>query len=80
VLVTEGTYPHAHGGVSVWCDQLVQGLPDHRFRVVALTAFGHQRPVWPVPQQVDEVVTVALWDHERRSPGRARRRPALAEA
>lgn len=80
MLVTEGTYPHAHGGVSVWCDQLVQGLPDHSFRVVALTAFGHQRPVWPLPKQVDEVVTVALWDNERRSPGRARRRPALAEA
>ena len=30
-LVTEGTYPHSYGGVSVWCDQLLRGLPEHRF-------------------------------------------------
>lgn len=24
-LYTEGTYPQAHGGVSVWVDQLVRG-------------------------------------------------------
>ncbi|MFK7604036.1 DUF3492 domain-containing protein [Deinococcus sp. SM5_A1] len=32
-LYTEGTYPQAHGGVSVWVDQLVRGLDDHRFVV-----------------------------------------------
>lgn len=62
VLVTEGTYPHAHGGVSVWCDQLVSGLPDHTFRLVALTAFGYQRPVWKLPAHVAELMTVGLWD------------------
>ena len=74
VLVTEGTYPHAHGGVSVWCDQLVQGLPDHAFRLVALTAFGYQRPVWDLPDHVEQLVTIGLWDRRpatppRRSPG-----------
>jgi glycosyltransferase involved in cell wall biosynthesis len=68
VLVTEGTYPHAHGGVSVWCDQLVQGLPEQRFRIVALTAFGYQRPVWDLPDHVDELITVGLWDGTRHDP------------
>jgi glycosyltransferase involved in cell wall biosynthesis len=75
VLVTEGTYPHAHGGVSVWCDQLVTGLPDQRFRIVALTAFGYQRPVWDLPGHVDELTTVGLWDGSRHRP-RRRGRPA----
>ncbi|MET9935148.1 DUF3492 domain-containing protein, partial [Streptomyces sp. NPDC006324] len=37
-LLTEGTYPHSHGGVSVWCDQLVTGMPDVDFDVLAVTA------------------------------------------
>jgi glycosyltransferase involved in cell wall biosynthesis len=75
VLVTEGTYPHAHGGVSVWCDQLVTGLPEQRFRLVALTAFSYQRPVWNLPGHVDELTTVGLWDGARHRP-RPPRRPA----
>jgi polysaccharide biosynthesis protein PelF len=62
VLVTEGTYPHAHGGVSVWCDQLVTGLPELTFRVVALTAFGYQRPIYDLPPHADHLTTVGLWD------------------
>ena len=33
-LIAEGTYPHQLGGVSVWCDQLVRGMPDHTFVLV----------------------------------------------
>jgi len=70
VIVTEGTYPHAHGGVSVWCDQLVQGLPEVPFAVVALVAFGYQQPVWDLPDHVLFLDTVGLW-----SPRRARPEP-----
>ena len=35
-LVGEGTYPHQFGGVSVWCDQLVRGLPQYDFTLVPL--------------------------------------------
>jgi len=82
VMVTEGTYPHAHGGVSVWCDQLVTGLPDHAFRLVALTAFGYQRPVWDLPSHVQELVTVGLWDRDHRVRRRRglRRRPLAVPA
>jgi hypothetical protein len=36
-LITEGTYPFVEGGVSVWCDQLIRGLQEMEFEVIALT-------------------------------------------
>jgi glycosyltransferase involved in cell wall biosynthesis len=62
VLVTEGTYPHGRGGVSVWCDQLVNGLPDRSFRIAALTAFSHQRAAYTLPDHASELLTIGLWD------------------
>ncbi|WP_106397693.1 GT4 family glycosyltransferase PelF [Actinocorallia populi] len=59
-LVTEGTYPHGHGGVSVWCDQLLRGMPEHAFRVVALTATGAEQLAWEPPPHVT-VEAVPLW-------------------
>ncbi|MFY1675759.1 GT4 family glycosyltransferase PelF [Streptomyces sp. WMMC905] len=60
-LLTEGTYPHSHGGVSVWCDQLVTGMPDLDFGVVAVTGTGRERFVWDVPDHVSRVVSVPMW-------------------
>jgi polysaccharide biosynthesis protein PelF len=77
-LVTEGTYPHSHGGVSVWCDQVVTGLPEHRFRIVALTAFSHVRPVYDLPAHAEDLVTVGLWDISRPRP--TRRRPPVGDS
>jgi glycosyltransferase involved in cell wall biosynthesis len=59
-MVTEGTYPQAFGGVSVWCDQLVRGMPQHEFGVTALTVTGEERPVWTLPTNVT-VNSVPLW-------------------
>lgn len=61
VMVTEGTYPHAQGGVSVWCDQVVRGLSDIEFEVVALTAFGDEQVAWELPANVANVQTLGLW-------------------
>ncbi|MEV0582118.1 GT4 family glycosyltransferase PelF [Nonomuraea sp. NPDC050310] len=60
-LVSEGTYPFAMGGVSVWMDQLIRGMPDHRWGVVTLTVDGAERPVWELPDNLDEVVSMPLW-------------------
>ncbi|MET9061705.1 GT4 family glycosyltransferase PelF [Streptomyces antibioticus] len=73
-LLTEGTYPHSHGGVSVWCDQLVQGMPDLDFDVIAVTGTGREPVVWDLPAQVGEVRSVPMWGAppEGRTPkGRA---------
>jgi glycosyltransferase involved in cell wall biosynthesis len=80
-LLTEGTYPHSHGGVSVWCDQLVQGMPDIGFDVVAVTGTGRETVVWDLPSHVSHVRSVPLWGDppEGRAPrGRARGRLAAA--
>ncbi|KOV80691.1 GT4 family glycosyltransferase PelF [Nocardia sp. NRRL S-836] len=72
-LVSEGCYPFHPGGVSLWCDQLVRGMPRHAFTAVALTADGTEQPWWPRPANLAEVVTMPLWG---RRPRRARQRPA----
>ncbi|MEU4041042.1 GT4 family glycosyltransferase PelF [Streptomyces antibioticus] len=80
-LLTEGTYPHSHGGVSVWCDQLVQGMPDLDFDVIAVTGTGREPVVWDLPAQVGEVRSVPMWGAppEGRTPkGRALARLAAA--
>lgn len=40
LLTTEGTYPHAVGGVSSWCDLLVTGLPEVRWQILPIIAAG----------------------------------------
>jgi glycosyltransferase involved in cell wall biosynthesis len=72
-LLTEGTYPHSFGGVSVWCDQLVRGMPQHDFQLVALAGSGSEKVSWTLPANVASLRTVALWDRRPtgRPPGRA---------
>ncbi|MEE1762590.1 GT4 family glycosyltransferase PelF [Streptomyces sp. SP18BB07] len=80
-LLTEGTYPHSHGGVSVWCDQLVQGMPDFDFDVIAVTGTGREPLVWDLPAHVRRVLSVPMWGDppEGRAPrGRARHRLTTA--
>ncbi|MFF0965680.1 GT4 family glycosyltransferase PelF [Streptomyces sp. NPDC003703] len=75
-LLTEGTYPHSHGGVSVWCDQLVTGMPDLAFDVLAVTGTGREPLVWELPPHVGSVLSVPMWGSPpggRPPRGRARR-------
>jgi polysaccharide biosynthesis protein PelF len=69
-LVTEGTYPYVHGGVSVWCDQMIRGLNRHGFHVVALTATGRETPAYDFPRNVASFHTVPIWNY--RKPVRSR--------
>ncbi|MDB5045018.1 MAG: lipopolysaccharide glycosyltransferase [Deinococcus sp.] len=59
-LYTEGTYPQAHGGVSVWVDQLVRGLPEHMFSVQAISGVPFARPALELPSNV-RFTQVPLW-------------------
>jgi polysaccharide biosynthesis protein PelF len=71
-LVGEGSYPFYPGGVSVWCNQLVHGMPEKSFTAVALTVDGTERCAWPVPDNVTELVNIPLWGarpRRRRSRG-----------
>ncbi|MDD9381635.1 GT4 family glycosyltransferase PelF [Streptomyces sp. ZAF1911] len=60
-MLTEGTYPHVHGGVSTWCDQLVRGMPEVDFNVIALTGSGREPVTWELPRNVYRHTSVPLW-------------------
>ncbi|GAA0902210.1 GT4 family glycosyltransferase PelF [Virgisporangium ochraceum] len=61
LLISEGTYPYATGGVSVWCDQLIRGMPECRWEVVALCVDGREREVWAPPGNLEWVNPLPLW-------------------
>ncbi|WP_369379513.1 GT4 family glycosyltransferase PelF [Streptomyces sp. cg36] len=60
-MLTEGTYPHIHGGVSTWCDQLVRGMPEVDFNVLALTGNGREPVTWELPPNVYRHTAFPLW-------------------
>jgi hypothetical protein len=39
-MITEGTYPHGFGGVSVWCDQLVREIPNTAFSLFDIASIA----------------------------------------
>ncbi|GGO20323.1 GT4 family glycosyltransferase PelF [Deinococcus humi] len=80
-LYTEGTYPQAHGGVSVWVDQLVRGLDDHQFAVQAISGLPFTRAAVPMPENVS-FTQVPLWGAPPPAPARpdAARRREVEEA
>lgn len=42
-LLTEGSYPYVVGGVSSWCQMLIEGLPDYEFVVYSIGAEAKDR-------------------------------------
>ncbi|MEV3990795.1 GT4 family glycosyltransferase PelF [Streptomyces sp. NPDC049837] len=60
-MVAEGSYPIQPGGVSVWCDQLIRGLPEHEFDVVALTGSGMEGVTCELPPNVAGLRRIGLW-------------------
>ena len=68
-MITEGTYPHGFGGVSVWCDQLVRGMPEHEFSLVAIAASTADQVVWELPGNITSLSTVHLWGSADRRAG-----------
>ena len=68
-MLTEGTYPLVHGGVSTWCDQLVKGLPEVGFHIVSLSGSGREPVTWELPPNVHRHTSVPTWGPR---PGRGR--------
>jgi glycosyltransferase involved in cell wall biosynthesis len=60
-LLTEGCYPFVTGGVSTWCDQLIRGLPEHTFELVAITGGQQDQPRYQLPGNVTGLRAVPLW-------------------
>lgn len=64
LLTTEGTYPHYHGGVSVWCDQLVRSLRDYEFDVLSIVDSPSRRATFKKPANLRSVIAVPQWGTE----------------
>jgi polysaccharide biosynthesis protein PelF len=65
LLVVEGCYPVAWGGVSTWCDSLIRALPDITFHVLAIVATPGLPVLFETPGNVAGLTTVPLWNlHE----------------
>src|SRR5207344_3596892 len=60
-LLAEGCYPYVTGGVSTWCDQLVRGMPEHDFEVIAIAGTSGEQPAMAMPDNVRAVRCVPLW-------------------
>jgi glycosyltransferase involved in cell wall biosynthesis len=72
-MMTEGTYPYGFGGVSVWCDQLIRGMPGYDFQLVAIVATEAEQVVWSLPDNVTSIVKVPLWGSSSAGPAAGRR-------
>lgn len=71
-LLTEGSYPISHGGVSLWCDQLTTGLSEYEFDIQAIVATGTEPTIWTLPPNIVEVTLTPLWGQAaKQSTGRA---------
>ncbi len=73
LLTTEGTYPFAQGGVSTWCDIVVNGVSGADWDVLAITAGGIRRPlVFELPANARLAGHIDLWSEQvtARRPGR----------
>ncbi|MEV6923527.1 GT4 family glycosyltransferase PelF [Dactylosporangium sp. NPDC051485] len=77
VLVNEGTYPYATGGVSTWCNQLVRGLSEVEWDLVAIVGTEPDRPAIPLPANVRSLRPVPVWGPPRPARGRPERAAGL---
>jgi glycosyltransferase involved in cell wall biosynthesis len=79
LLVTEGTYPYATGGVTSWCDLVVRGLAEVDWRVLPIVA-GRRGVVCELPAQATLLPPIELWSEgiPHGAPGRRAQRRAAA--
>lgn len=65
LLITEGTYPFAHGGVSTWCDIVVNGIVGADWAVLPITAGGIRRPfLFDLPPHATMAGHIDLWSEQ----------------
>jgi glycosyltransferase involved in cell wall biosynthesis len=78
LMITEGTYPYAVGGVSSWCEVLIGALTDIDWRILPIVAGGRRlQPHFALPPGARLLRPIDLWS-EGAPPPRAlpRRRRA----
>ncbi len=64
LLTTEGTYPFLGGGVSTWCHELTQQMPEMDFKIFAIVANPYLQQHYQLSANVTQVLKVPLWGME----------------
>ena len=64
LMTTEGTYPHAAGGVSTWCDELIRNTPEVSYTVLPIMMNPHIELRYDPPPNARRVINVPLWGIE----------------
>jgi glycosyltransferase involved in cell wall biosynthesis len=64
LLTTEGTYPYVMGGVSSWCDLLVNSLTEFDWQVMPIVAPQRRPPSFTLPAHATEIGPVEVWSEE----------------
>jgi glycosyltransferase involved in cell wall biosynthesis len=70
LLLTEGTYPYAMGGVSSWCELLVNGLTEFDWQVLPIVAPHGKPPLYQLPAHAREVGRIEVWSESIPRGGR----------
>jgi polysaccharide biosynthesis protein PelF len=66
LMITEGTYPYAMGGVSSWCDILIGGLDHIEWDVLPIVAGGKRmRKSFTPPPNANVLRPIELWSENR---------------
>lgn len=60
-LTTEGTYPFASGGVSVWCQQLIENLTKVDFHVISLVPNPFVTFRFAKPNNLTKLSFLPIW-------------------
>lgn len=66
MLSTEGTYPFHQGGVSTWCDILVQKMPEYEFVLYSIIMNPYVTQKFTLPPNT-KLIKVPLWGTEEPS-------------
>ena len=62
LMTTEGTYPYAVGGVSSWCDLLINGLTEFDWQILPIMAGERgQSKIYELPPHAAVVGQIELW-------------------
>jgi polysaccharide biosynthesis protein PelF len=70
LLTTEGTYPYVVGGVSSWCDLLVNSLTEFDWQVLPIIGAHGQPRRFRLPRHAREVGPIEIWSERLARGGR----------
>src|SRR3954451_24716579 len=64
LLCTEGTYPYVMGGVSSWCNLLVNSLDEFDWQVLPIVAPDGRPRTFELPEHAEEIGRIEVWSEE----------------